>query len=155
MSEHDDRVPLPTESKEAAENMVGTGRVLEEFSCEICGLEAPYEVFDDRPPKKGVTRTIRYREKCYIMQDPFRPQSERLPLVVGAPCSECEKKMVCMDCSLFFSRRFCVKCVRRYESDFPHQLGKEIKKLKEHYSKVKEQSKIDKIEASRSGKSKK
>jgi hypothetical protein len=56
MSEHDDRVPLPTESKEAAENMVGTGRVLEEFSCEICGLEAPYEVFDDRPPKKGVTR---------------------------------------------------------------------------------------------------
>ena len=73
---------------------------------------------------------------------------------------------------------FSIKCVRRYESEFPHQLGKEIKeefmsewsrfialtkdkaelkrkKLKDHYEKVKEQSKIDKIEASRSGKSKK
>ena len=56
MSEHDDRVPLPAESSGAAENMVGSGRVLDEFSCEICGMEAPYEVFDDRPPKKGVTR---------------------------------------------------------------------------------------------------
>ena len=56
MNEHDDRVPQSSGINDASENLVGTGRVLDEFSCDICGMSAPYEVYDDKPPKRGVTK---------------------------------------------------------------------------------------------------
>ena len=37
--------------------------------------------------------------------------------------------MVCLQCSLYYSRRFCVKCVRKYRDEFPKQLEKEIEDL--------------------------
>ena len=70
-----------------AEESVNTGVIQNEFICEICGLVAPYEVFSSKPPERGVTKKIKYREKCYITKDPFRPPNERLPLVVGGQCS--------------------------------------------------------------------
>ena len=49
-------------------------------------MQNPQLVFSDEPPKRA-SRKIRYREKCYSLMDPFRPPNERLPLVIGAPCS--------------------------------------------------------------------
>ena len=87
-TEHDDRVPSTSSGlTSAAEESVNTGDVQHEFVCDICGLTAPYEVFSSDPPQRGVTRKIKFREKCYSTKDPFRPPTDRLPLVVGAPCS--------------------------------------------------------------------
>jgi hypothetical protein len=88
-SGHDDRVAGTSvgAAPAAGEESVGTGKVLNEFCCDICGLTAPFEVFSTSPPTRGVTRKIRYREKCYSSMDTFRPPSDRLPMVVGAPCS--------------------------------------------------------------------
>ena len=35
--------------------------------------------------------------------------------------------------SLYYSGRFCVKCVRKYREEFPKELSKEIGKLNDHY----------------------
>ena len=86
-SEHDDRVPSTSSELPIAEESVGQGNVQQEFVCDICGLTAPFETFSKNVPDRGVTKKIKYREKCYITRDPFHPPNERLPLVVGAPCS--------------------------------------------------------------------
>lgn len=54
--------------------------------------------------------------------------------------------MVCLECSLFFSRRFCVKCVRKYKSEFPKELDREIGKLLAHYTEVKRIKEAQRIE---------
>jgi len=87
-SEHDDRIPTTSSGGiNTAEESVNTGEVLNEFICDICGLTAPYETFSTDPPQRGITRKIKFREKCYSTKDPFRPPTDRLPLVIGAPCS--------------------------------------------------------------------
>jgi hypothetical protein len=59
---------------------------------------------------------------------------------------ECEREMVCLECSLFFSRRFCVKCVRKNKSEFPKELNKDISKLETNYAEVKRIKKAAEIE---------
>ena len=49
--------------------------------------------------------------------------------------------MVCVNCSLYYSRRFCVKCVRKYRDEFPQELKKEIEKLDERYVEIKAKKK--------------
>lgn len=87
MNEHDDRVPSTPADVQNSQESVNTGDVLNEFACQICGLTAPYESFSTTPPERGVTRKIKFREKCYSTRDPFRPPTDRLPLVIGAACS--------------------------------------------------------------------
>ena len=55
--------------------------------------------------------------------------------------------MVCLQCSLYYSRRFCVKCVRKYRDEFPRELKKEIARLDERYREIKEKKKNAEIAA--------
>ena len=133
MNEHDDRVPMTSSTGgiSTGDVSVAESDPLNEFVCSICDLVAPYEHFSNLPPKRA-SKKIKFREECYSVMDPFRPPNQRLPLVVGGKCSECERD-VCMACSLYYSRRFCVKCVRKYREEFPKELSKEIGKLDDHY----------------------
>lgn len=133
MNEHDDRVPMTSSAGgiSTGDVSVAESDPLNEFVCSICDLVAPYEHFSNLPPKRA-SKKIKFREECYSVMDPFRPPNQRLPLVVGGKCSECERD-VCMACSLYYSRRFCVKCVRKYREEFPKELSKEIGKLDDHY----------------------
>ena len=55
--------------------------------------------------------------------------------------------MVCLQCSLYYSRRFCVKCVRKYREEFPPELKKEITRLDDRYREIKEKKKNAEISA--------
>ena len=75
-----------------------------------------------------------------------RPKQVQWVQWVNIYDSECDRKMVCLQCSLFFSRRFCCRCVKKYKSEFPKELDKEITKLLNHYSEVKRAREAKKIE---------
>ncbi|MBN3311079.1 cysteine-rich DPF motif domain-containing protein 1 isoform X3 [Amia ocellicauda] len=99
-----------------------------EFTCEFCSLSASYTYYGQKPPN---TRAIVLLEECFVMRDPFSPDKEKF-LVLGSSCSLC-RKMVCVgpDCSLFYTKRFCLKCVREHLEEFPQQIQMEVAKKKQ------------------------
>ncbi|XP_064200770.1 cysteine-rich DPF motif domain-containing protein 1 isoform X2 [Anguilla rostrata] len=100
----------------------GTPRGL--FTCELCELTTPFTYYGQKPPN---TRAIVLLEECYVMRDPFCPEKEKF-LVLGSTCSLC-RKTVC-DCSLFYTKRFCLRCVREHLDQFPPQIQAELRKKK-------------------------
>ncbi|XP_051977096.1 cysteine-rich DPF motif domain-containing protein 1 [Xyrauchen texanus] len=101
------------------------GSVLGVFTCELCELSSPYSFYGQKPPN---TRAIVLLEECYGMRDPFSPDKEKF-LVLGSKCCVCNK-MVCVstDCSLFYTKRFCLPCVRNHIHQFPEQIQNELAK---------------------------
>ncbi|XP_028809913.1 cysteine-rich DPF motif domain-containing protein 1 [Denticeps clupeoides] len=98
-----------------------------EFSCRLCGLSTPFSYFGQKPPN---TRAVVLLEESYVMKDPFSPDKEKF-LVLGSSCSLCAKS-VCVgtDCSLFYTRRFCLPCVKERLDQFPQQIQAEVAKKK-------------------------
>ncbi|XP_018543043.1 cysteine-rich DPF motif domain-containing protein 1 isoform X2 [Lates calcarifer] len=70
-------------------------------------------------------------EECFVTKDPFTPDKEKF-LVLGSTCSLCSL-CVCVgsDCSLFYTKRFCMKCVNKHLDQFPHQVQAELAKKKQ------------------------
>ncbi|XP_058273450.1 cysteine-rich DPF motif domain-containing protein 1 [Hemibagrus wyckioides] len=97
------------------------------FTCELCELSTEYTFYGRKPPN---TRAIGFLEDCYGMRDPFTPNKDKF-LILGSKCSLC-KKTVCVgtDCSIFYTKRFCLPCVRKNLEQFPEQIQIEIAKKK-------------------------
>ncbi|XP_017280296.1 cysteine-rich DPF motif domain-containing protein 1 [Kryptolebias marmoratus] len=98
------------------------------FTCQLCGLSTTFTYYGQKPPN---TRAIVLLEECFVAQDPFSPDKEKF-LVLGSTCSLC-RKCVCVgsDCSLFYTRRFCLRCVAERSDQFPQQIRAELAKRKQ------------------------
>ncbi|XP_032077910.1 cysteine-rich DPF motif domain-containing protein 1 isoform X1 [Thamnophis elegans] len=98
---------------------------METFECELCGLSAPFSYYGHKPPN---AYSVTLLEDCYVMNDPFTPDKDRF-LILGARCSRCHKR-VCAgpDCSLFYSKRFCLPCVKAHITEFPVEIEDDLKK---------------------------
>ncbi|XP_072256363.1 cysteine-rich DPF motif domain-containing protein 1 [Pyxicephalus adspersus] len=97
------------------------------FRCYLCELSVPYSYFGQKPPS---SHSVILLEECYIMMDPFSPEKEKF-LVLGSVCNLC-KQVVCVgtECSLFYSKRFCLPCVTKNKSEFPPEIWQDLDKRK-------------------------
>ncbi|XP_068955413.1 cysteine-rich DPF motif domain-containing protein 1 isoform X2 [Petaurus breviceps papuanus] len=95
------------------------------FECQLCGLTAPYSYVGQKPPN---ARTVVLLEECFVLKDPFTSDKDKF-LILGSWCSLCSK-LVCVgpECSLFYSRRFCLPCVRENLSAFPQEIRQDVEK---------------------------
>nr|XP_035129104.1 cysteine-rich DPF motif domain-containing protein 1 isoform X2 [Callithrix jacchus] len=102
-------------------------RPLGVFECELCALTAPYSYVGRKPPN---TQSMVLLEESYVMKDPFTSEKGRF-LVLGSHCSLCGR-LVCVgpECSLFYSKRFCLPCVRENISAFPQEIRQDLEKRK-------------------------
>uniref|UniRef100_A0A3Q3VQE2 Cysteine-rich DPF motif domain-containing protein 1 n=1 Tax=Mola mola TaxID=94237 RepID=A0A3Q3VQE2_MOLML len=98
------------------------------FTCQLCDLSSPFTYYGQKPPN---TRAIVLLEECFLTKDPFSPDKEKF-LVLGSECSLCRKR-VCVgsDCSLFYTKRFCLQCVDQNLEQFPRQIQAELAKKKQ------------------------
>ncbi|KAL4625067.1 cysteine-rich DPF motif domain-containing protein 1 [Arapaima gigas] len=98
-----------------------------QFLCELCGITAPFSYYGQKPPG---TRAVVLLEECFLMKDPFRPEKEKF-LILGSSCSLC-RRTVCVgtECSLFYTKRFCLQCVSKHLDQFPQQIQAEVAKKK-------------------------
>ncbi|XP_063072960.1 cysteine-rich DPF motif domain-containing protein 1 [Engraulis encrasicolus] len=103
------------------------GAVRGTFICELCGLTTPFSYFGQKPPN---TRAIVLLEESFVLKDPFSPDREKF-IVLGSCCTVCQKP-VCVgtECSLFYTKRFCLPCVREHLDQFPQQIQTELAKKK-------------------------
>uniref|UniRef100_A0A8D0BV51 Cysteine-rich DPF motif domain-containing protein 1 n=1 Tax=Salvator merianae TaxID=96440 RepID=A0A8D0BV51_SALMN len=95
------------------------------FECELCGLTAPYSYYGQKPPN---AYPISLSEDSYVIKDPFTSDKDKF-LILGSHCSLCRKR-VCAgtDCSLFYSKRFCVPCVKLHLKEFPLEIRQDLEK---------------------------
>ncbi|XP_074128188.1 cysteine-rich DPF motif domain-containing protein 1 isoform X1 [Sminthopsis crassicaudata] len=95
------------------------------FECHFCGLSVPYSYVGQKPPN---SRTVVLLEECYVLKDPFTADRDKF-LVLGSPCSLCHK-LACVgpECSLFYTKRFCLPCVRENLSAFPQEIRQDVEK---------------------------
>ncbi|XP_054181161.1 cysteine-rich DPF motif domain-containing protein 1 isoform X2 [Homo sapiens] len=102
-------------------------RPLGVFECELCTLTAPYSYVGQKPPN---TQSMVLLEESYVMKDPFTSDKDRF-LVLGSCCSLCSRR-VCVgpECSLFYSKRFCLPCVRENINAFPQEIRQDLEKRK-------------------------
>lgn len=111
------------------------------FQCSLCPFYATYDRYDliylddsaNNTKKKVETKIeIELNDKVYLLRDPFVPVKEQDPkkipsLIIGGNCSVCSSP-VCtqIDCSIFYTRRFCLRCVSHYRDEFPKEILDEI-----------------------------
>ncbi|KAM4838639.1 cysteine-rich DPF motif domain-containing protein 1 isoform X1 [Urocitellus parryii] len=97
------------------------------FKCQLCSVTAPYSYVGQKPPN---TQAVVLLEESYVMKDPFTSGTDRF-LVLGSRCSLCSR-LVCVgpECSLFYSRRFCLPCVQDNISAFPREIQQDVEKRK-------------------------
>ncbi|XP_061863075.1 cysteine-rich DPF motif domain-containing protein 1 isoform X2 [Colius striatus] len=60
-----------------------------DFTCQLCGLTAPYTYYGHKPPNKG---SIVLLEDAYVMKDPFTPDKDKF-LILGSHCSLCSRSV--------------------------------------------------------------
>ncbi|NXN07446.1 CDPF1 protein, partial [Indicator maculatus] len=98
-----------------------------EFTCQLCGLAAPYTYYGQKPPN---THSLVILEESYVMKDPFTPDKSKF-LILGSHCSLCSRP-VCVgaECSLFYSKRFCLPCVKKNLRAFPLEIQEDMEKRK-------------------------
>ncbi|XP_071510790.1 cysteine-rich DPF motif domain-containing protein 1-like [Diadema antillarum] len=94
------------------------------FECSLCSFTCPYDYYGRKP---GFLKSIVLLEEAYVMRDPFTPENRHL--TVGGSCSVCNRT-VCVgkDCSVFYTRRFCVDCVMKNLEEFPKEICQEFSK---------------------------
>ncbi|NWQ64386.1 CDPF1 protein, partial [Neopipo cinnamomea] len=90
-----------------------------EFKCQLCGLTAPYVYHWPKPPN---SHSIVLLEEAYVMKDPFILDKDKF-LILGSCCSLCSRS-VCVgaECSLSYSKRFCLPCVKENIKAFPLEI---------------------------------
>jgi len=102
---------------------------LVEFTCYLCGLSEKCQYYGRKP--KFVKNRAVFKDDSYVMVDPFQSRDLRTGtgfLLLGGNCGHCEHP-VCIDCSVFYSRRYCVKCAEFYCNEFPAEMQPRIRKL--------------------------
>ncbi|XP_074839789.1 cysteine-rich DPF motif domain-containing protein 1 isoform X2 [Carettochelys insculpta] len=109
------------------------------FECQLCGLTAPYNYCGQKPPH---AHSVVLLEECYVMKDPFTLDKDKF-LILGSQCSLCNRR-VCVgtECSLFYSKRFCLPCVYENLQEFPLEIQQDLDK-KKSYSKSHSSKKTD------------
>eukprot|EP00698_Gefionella_okellyi_P001021 TRINITY_DN10885_c0_g1_i1.p1 TRINITY_DN10885_c0_g1~~TRINITY_DN10885_c0_g1_i1.p1 ORF type:complete len:279 (+),score=2.06 TRINITY_DN10885_c0_g1_i1:73-909(+) len=95
---------------------------LDEFFCEVCGFYSVYDYHGRNPPYQ---QQEVFFEDAYLLRDPYVTEAPR-PICLGGTCSICNK-CVCVSakCSVFYTKRFCLPCVRKNASEFPAEVTKE------------------------------
>ncbi|XP_037703795.1 cysteine-rich DPF motif domain-containing protein 1 isoform X2 [Choloepus didactylus] len=97
-------------------------RSLGVFECHLCALTAPYSYLGQKPPD---TQSVILLEESYVMKDPFTSDKDRF-LILGSRCSLCSR----LECSLFYSKRFCLPCVQQNIEAFPQEIRQDLAKRK-------------------------
>ena len=93
------------------------------FKCEICGFKERYEFYGEC---WDVFKGFRFEEGgSFVMKDPFDQSSF---LILGSCCSNC-RKTVCEDCSVYYTKRFCLDCVQENFNEFPKQIQEKVGNL--------------------------
>ncbi|XP_072026578.1 cysteine-rich DPF motif domain-containing protein 1-like [Amphiura filiformis] len=94
------------------------------FVCSLCDFSAPYDYFGNKPP---FAKAIILMEKAFVIKDPFSPESKHL--TIGGFCSVCDKPVcVGQNCSVFYTKRFCMTCTKDNIKEFPAEIQQELKK---------------------------
>ncbi|XP_062347557.1 cysteine-rich DPF motif domain-containing protein 1 [Cinclus cinclus] len=106
-----------------------------EFKCELCEFSAPYTSYGWMPPN---SITLVLLEKAYVMKVPVTPDKDKF-LITGSHCSLCSRA-VCVgtDCSLFYSKSFCLPCVKENLNTFPLEIKEDMDKRKPQQKSCKE-----------------
>nr|ACE77069.1 BJA-10 [Carukia barnesi] len=106
------------------------------FACSLCGLRvdgcrniSPGSEKDKKERSNRTSKVI-FLEDVFAIDDPFS-ENKNVPLAVGGFCCICNAS-VCMnqDCSIYYTRRFCIQCAKENIARFPAEMEKEIKKRK-------------------------
>ncbi|NWV57710.1 CDPF1 protein, partial [Daphoenositta chrysoptera] len=114
-----------------------------EFKCELCALSALYTYYGQTPPNSHSIYTLKslklffymLLEEAYVRKDPFTPDKDKF-LFVGFHCSLCSRAVcVVMVFSLlfifsFYSKRFCLPCVKENLKAFPLEIQEDMDKRK-------------------------
>lgn len=105
-----------------------------EFKCEICAFSERCHYKGKRPPFANKIELI---EESYVMKDPFSPppgahstkSNSEYFIVIGAHCMDCDR-MVCKssECSIFYTKTFCLSCAKNHIRSFPVEVQSKIKK---------------------------
>ena len=97
------------------------------FSCVKCQLSENCHYFGKTPP--FVKKQLKFHEDTFVMLDPFSPrQAGRANfLIIGGICSICQQN-VCVDCSIFYGRRFCDNCAYSHFDEFPTEVQMKLRK---------------------------
>ena len=98
-----------------------------DFRCFKCGLHEKCQYFGRKPP--FVTKQVEFSEDSFVMRDPFsqREAGRANFLLIGGQCGKCSRP-VCVECSIFYSKRFCNECCAQHLSEFPPEIGTKIQK---------------------------
>lgn len=68
-----------------------------------------------------------FLEECFTIKDPFAADGA---LCVGSRCSLCSKKIcVGKQCGLFYTKRFCIQCLKTNISQFPNEIQQELARI--------------------------
>ena len=108
-----------------------------QFQCALCGLCEMCQYKGTAPP--FVKNLLEFTESCYVMVDPFTARQSRFGnnfLVLGGECDSCHVT-VCVECSIYFTKRFCVKCAQFNINEFPKDVQSRIVKLADNFAKQK------------------
>ena len=117
-----------------------------QFECSICGLCEMCQYLGRKPP--FTKHLLEFDEDVFVMIDPFKvcpcaisqnkaksklfqPRQSRWFsdfLVLGGTCAACNVEC-CQDCSIYFSKRFCIKCAEFNINEFPKDVQSKIVKL--------------------------
>ncbi|XP_061178858.1 cysteine-rich DPF motif domain-containing protein 1-like [Saccostrea echinata] len=106
----------------------GEEKAKEVFVCQNCKFSAHYDYFGRKPP---FSKSFVLMEEAYVVKDPFSADGGMITL--GSSCSCCGAR-VCLSqgCSLFYTKCFCLTCVKRNMKEFPSEIIEELtKKRKE------------------------
>ncbi|XP_071174274.1 cysteine-rich DPF motif domain-containing protein 1-like isoform X2 [Mytilus edulis] len=64
-------------------------------------------------------------EDSYLCKDPFSAEGGFITL--GSHCSMCQLSVCCStECSLFYTKRFCIDCCKSKIEQFPQEIQQEI-----------------------------
>ena len=108
------------------------------FTCGICSFTSPYTYYGRKPPSTKSRMVL--LEDAYVIKNPFIDprQAEKVtvsgkpihpPLILGSHCSVCRAPVcVAVECSYFYTKRFCKECMEEYLEHFPDQVQREFKK---------------------------
>ncbi|KAL5261338.1 hypothetical protein ACHWQZ_G007138 [Mnemiopsis leidyi] len=89
--------------------------------CQICQINLPYDFYGKKAPYcPGVI----YFDDTYLLRDPYSPEPR--VVAVAGPCDLCSS-IACLDCSVFYTKRFCGKCILENSDGFPSQIVVGIK----------------------------
>eukprot|EP00026_Physarum_polycephalum_P024218 Phypoly_transcript_30339.p1 GENE.Phypoly_transcript_30339~~Phypoly_transcript_30339.p1 ORF type:complete len:104 (+),score=8.10 Phypoly_transcript_30339:27-338(+) len=96
----------------------------QKFTCKVCKVDFPFEYYGTKPPFHP---RVVFLEDIYAIKDPFYPDPK--PLCLGSKCTLCgEPTCVNPKCSLFYTKRFCLPCVRENMHEFPDRIQQEVQR---------------------------